>query len=77
MDNLNLTDKALKDFIEIRMTHFDEIEDKLNIILKLASKAKKETMEYYKTNPDFKIKYGTNLVVKYLDKILTLFNKKQ
>jgi hypothetical protein len=77
VNNLNLTDEALKDFIETRMTDFDKIEDRLNNILDLASKAKKETMEYYKTNPDFKIKYGTDLAVDYLDKILTLFKAKK
>jgi hypothetical protein len=77
VNNLNLTDKALKDFIGTRMADFDKIEDKLNTLLPLLKSAKADTMEYYKTNPDFKIKYGTDLAVDYLDKILTLFKEKK
>jgi hypothetical protein len=59
------------------MTDFDKIEDKLNTLLPLLKSAKTDTMEYYKTNPDFKIKYGTDLIVDYLDDIITLVKEKK
>jgi hypothetical protein len=55
----------------------EKIEDKLNILLPLLKKSKEETMEYYKTSPDFQIKYGTDLAVDYLDDLITLFRDKK
>ena len=77
INNLNLTNPALTQFITNRVSDFDKIEDKLNTLLPLLKKAKTETMEYYKTNPDFKIKYGTDLAVDYLDDLITLFKEKK
>mgnify|MGYP003349744253 CR=1 FL=1 len=77
VDSLNLQDPSLKQFIGTRMEDFDKIEDKLNTLLPLLKKAKTETMNYYKTNPDFKIKYGTDLAVDYLDDLITLFKEKK
>jgi len=34
-------------------------------------------MEYYKNSPDFKIQYGTDLAVDYLDDIIKLFQEKR
>jgi hypothetical protein len=34
-------------------------------------------MEYYKTNPNFQVKYGTDLAVDYIDDIITLFKDKK
>lgn len=76
-DSLNLQDPSLKQFIGGRMEDFDKIEDKLNTLLPLLKNAKKETMDYYKTNPDFKIKYGTDLAVDYLDDLIKLFKEKK
>jgi hypothetical protein len=76
ISSLNLTDPSLSQFIEKRVGDFDRIEDKLNTLLPLLKQAKKETMEYYKSSPDFKIQYGTDLAVDYLDDIIKLFNKK-
>lgn len=77
VNSLNLSDPSLKQFVETRITDFDKIEDKLNTLLPLLKKAKTETMEYYKTNPEFKIKYGTDLAVDYLDDLITLFKDKK
>lgn len=76
INSLNIQDPSLKQFIDTRMTDFDKIEDKLNTLLPLLKSAKTDTMEYYKINPDFKIKYGTDLIVDYLDDIITLIKKK-
>jgi hypothetical protein len=77
VDSLNLQEPALKKFIGDRIGDFDKIEDKLNILLPLLKKSKEETMEYYKTSPDFQIKYGTDLAVDYLDDLITLFRDKK
>lgn len=77
VNSLNLEDPALKNFIQTRISDFDKIEDKLNTLLPLLKKAKTETMEYYKTSPDFNIQYGTDLAVDYLDDLITLFRDKQ
>jgi len=77
VDSLNLEDPALKQFIENRVSDFDKIEDKLNTLLPLLKKAKEETMEYYKMSPEFKVKYGTDLALDYLDDIITLFKEKK
>jgi hypothetical protein len=77
VDSLNLQDDSIKQFITTRMSDFDKIEDKLNILLPLLKKAKQETMDYYKNNPDFKIVYGSDLAVDYLNDIITLFKTKK
>lgn len=77
VDSLNLSDPALKQFVDTRITDFDKIEDKINTLLPLLKKAKTETMEYYKISPDFKIKYGTDLAVDYLNDLITLFKDKK
>lgn len=77
INSLNIQDDALSQFINTRVSDFDKIEDKLNILLPLLKTAKNDTMEYYKTNPDFKIKYGTDLAADYLDDLITLFKEKK
>jgi hypothetical protein len=77
VDSLNLQEPALKKFIGDRIGDFDKIEDKLNTLLPLLKQAKDETMEYYKTSPDFQVKYGTDLAVDYLDDLITLFREKK
>ena len=77
LNTLNLQDPSLKQFVETRVTDFDKIEDKLNTLLPLLKDAKKETMEYYKNNPEFKIKYGTDLALDYLNDLITLFKEKK
>ena len=77
MNSLNLPDDSIKQFVQDRVSDFDKIEDKLNILLPLLKKAKAETMKYYKNNPDYNIQYGTDLVVDYLDDLITLFRDKK
>lgn len=77
VNSLNLDDPALKQFIQNRVGDFDKIEDKLNTLLPLLKQAKTKTMDYYKSSPDFKIQYGTDLAVDYLDDIIKLFQEKK
>ena len=77
VDSLNLQDQSLKNFIGNKIGEFDQIEDKLNILLPLLKQAKVKTMEHYKESPDFDVQYGTDLAVDYLDKMITLFRDKK
>jgi hypothetical protein len=77
INSLNLTNPALTQFITGRISDFDKIEDKLNILLPLLKQAKTKTMEYYQTSPDFKVQYGTDLAADYLDDIIKLFREKK
>jgi hypothetical protein len=77
VDSLNIQEPALKQFIGNRVGDFDKIEDKLNVLLPLLKKSKETTMEYYKTSPDFQVKYSTDLAIDYLDDLITLFKEKQ
>jgi hypothetical protein len=57
-----------------RLLAFDEIERKLNILVKLMQQAKHKTMDYYKQKPDsFAVVYGTDLAKEYLDDLIELF----
>ena len=75
LNSLNLQEPALSNFVTTRLEDFDKIEDKLNILLPLLQKAKKDTMEYYKISPDFKVQYGTDVALDYLDDLIQLFTK--
>jgi len=77
LSQLNLPDDGRKEFITSKVEDFNTIEDKLNTLLPLLKNAKKETMEAYKKDPDFKIMYGTQFANAYLDKLITLFTNKQ
>jgi len=77
VNSLNIEDSALKQFVDNRVSDFDKIEDKLNTLLPLLKQAKTETMEFYKNDPSFKIRYGTDLAVDYLDDLITLFKEKK
>jgi hypothetical protein len=77
INNLNLTDPALTQFVTDRISDFDKIEDKLNTLLPLLKQAKTKTMDYYKNSPDFKVQYGTDLVTDYLDDIIKLLRDKK
>jgi hypothetical protein len=75
LNSLNLQEPALSNFVTTRLEDFDKIEDKLNILLPLLQKAKKDTMEYYKISPDFKVQYGTDVALDYLNDLIQLFTK--
>ena len=76
LNSLNLEDSSLKQFVEKRINDFDTIENKLNVLIPLLKQAKTETMEFYKNDPSFTIKYGTDLATDYLDDLITLFKQK-
>ena len=73
INNLNIDSSALKKHITSRLLGFDKVENKLNELIPLLAKAKNKTMDYYKENPDFKVIYGTDLAVDYIDDLIEMF----
>jgi hypothetical protein len=60
-------------FQEERINEFDEIQDKLNILI---SNAKNQTIEYYKANPGkFSIYKPTSMALEYIKKAQKLLSK--
>jgi hypothetical protein len=73
INDLGIESSALKKHITSRILGFDKVENKLNELIPLLAKAKIKTMDYYKQNPDFKVVYGTDLAVDYLDDLIEMF----
>jgi uncharacterized tellurite resistance protein B-like protein len=66
-------DKDLKKFIKDRIDSFQTVEDKLNELIPLLQKAKKETIDYYTDKPSFNILYSNDLAIDYLDDMIKMF----
>jgi hypothetical protein len=75
IDDLNLTNPQLKEWIEKRISAFNTIERQLNQLIPLLQQAKKETIKQYSQNPNFSVIYGTDLAQEYLDDIIQLFKQ--
>ena len=73
INNLGIDSSALKKHITSRILGFDKVENKLNELIPLLAQAKNKTMDYYKEKPDFKVVYGTDLAVDYLDDLIEMF----
>jgi len=71
--DLGIESQALKKHITSRILGFNKVENKLNELIPLLAQAKNKTMDYYKENPDFKVIYGTDLAVDYLDDLIEMF----
>jgi hypothetical protein len=75
INNLGIESSALKKHITSRILGFNKVEEKLNELIPLLAKAKQDTMDHYKDNPDFSVVYGTDLAVDYLDDLIEMFKK--
>jgi hypothetical protein len=73
INDLGIESSALKKHITSRVLGFDKVENKLNELIPLLAQAKIKTMDYYKEKPDFKVVYGTDLAVDYLDDLIEMF----
>ena len=73
INGLSIESSAMKKHITSRILGFDKVENKLNELIPLLAQAKIKTMDYYKENPDFKVLYGTDLAVDYLDDLIEMF----
>lgn len=73
LNSLGVEDEKLKRHIAGRITDFNDIETKLNELIPLLKQAKQDTMNYYKANPSFEMKYSTSNAIEYLDDLIELF----
>ena len=70
-EETELTD--VEKFQQERINEFDEIQDKLNVLI---SNAKNQTIEYYKANPGkFSIYKPTSMALEYIKKAQKLLSK--
>jgi len=75
INDLGVESSALKKHITSRILGFNKVEEKLNELIPLLAKAKQETMDHYKQDPNFSVLYGTDLAVDYLDDLIEMFKK--
>jgi hypothetical protein len=73
LDTLPTDDEEIKKYIAGRLGDFDLLSGKLKELIVLLQKAKKETINTYRKNPQFRAIYGTDLAVSLVDDIIKLF----
>lgn len=69
------SDKSKQEYIKKRIIAFDEINQELKQLKNILRNAKKETLKYYKKNPNYAVLYGTDLVKDYIEDIKQILNK--
>jgi len=67
--------EEIKKYIAGRLGDYNNLSDKLKELIQLIGDAKKETINAYKENPQFKAIYGTDLAASLLDDVIELFKK--
>jgi hypothetical protein len=73
ISSLNTEDEELKSYIAGRLGDFDLLAGKIKELISLIQEAKKETINSYRENPEFKAIYGTDLAIKTIDNAIKLF----
>ena len=73
ISSLNTNDEELKNYIAGRLGDFDLLASKIKELISLIQEAKKETINSYRENPEFKAIYGTDLAIKTIDNAIKLF----
>jgi hypothetical protein len=73
ISSLNTEDEELKNYIAGRLGDFDLLANKIKELISLIQEAKKETINSYRENPEFKAIYGTDLAIKTIDNAIKLF----
>ena len=73
LSSLPTDDEEIKKYIAGRLGDFDLLSSKLKELITLLQEAKKETINSYRENPEFRAIYGTDLAVSLLDDIIKLF----
>jgi hypothetical protein len=73
LSSLSTNDPEVKKYIAGRLGDFDLLSSKLKELITLLQNAKKETINSYRENPQFKAVYGTDLAISLLDDIIKLF----
>jgi hypothetical protein len=67
--------EEIKKYIAGRLGDYNNLSDKLKELIQLIGDAKKETINTYKENPQFKAIYGTDLAASLLDDVIELFKQ--
>jgi hypothetical protein len=73
LSSLPTDNEEIKKYIAGRLGDFDLLSGRLKELITLLQEAKKETINSYRENPEFKAVYGTDLAVSLLDDIIKLF----
>jgi hypothetical protein len=73
LSSLPTDNEEIKKYIAGRLGDFDLLSSKLKELIVLLQDAKKETINSYRENPEFRAVYGTDLAVSLLDDIIKLF----
>ena len=68
-------DEEVKKYIAGRLGDYNALSDKLKQLITLIGDAKKDTINLYRENPQFKAVYGTDLANSLLDDVIDLFTK--
>jgi len=68
-------DEEVKKYIAGRLGDYNALSDKLKQLIILIGDAKKDTINSYRENPQFKAVYGTDLANSLLDDVIDLFTK--
>ena len=75
ISTLPTDNEEVKKYIAGRLSDYNNLSDKLKELIQLISDAKKETINSYRENPQFKAIYGTDLAASLLDDVIELFKK--
>jgi len=73
VSTLQTDNEELKKYIAGRLGDFDLLAGKLKELIELIREAKKETIDSYRQNPEFKAIYGTDLAISLIDDLIKLF----
>lgn len=73
ISSLPTDNEEIKKYIAGRLGDFDLLASKLKELITLIGEAKKETINSYRQNPEFKAVYGTDLAISLVDDIIKLF----
>jgi hypothetical protein len=73
LDSLGIDDKELKQHVAGRVTDYDKIESQINELIPLIAASKQDTLNYYKANPSYDLRYSTSTAKEYLDDLIELF----
>lgn len=75
ISTLPTDNEEIKKYIAGRLGDYNNLSDKLKELIQLIGDAKKETINAYRENPQFKAIYGTDLAASLLDDVIELFKK--
>jgi hypothetical protein len=75
LSSLPTDNEEIKKYIAGRLGDFDLLSSKLKELITLLQEAKKETINSYRENPEFRAVYGTDLAVSLLNDVIKLFKQ--